>query len=227
VAESWSALVQYPAGNNCNARSGPRARYLSASGQQRVLPVQRMRKACMVSTCMRRALQLASAKDDMLFTRLHVSDPHWKGSRKTLARAFSADEIRYGNVAASINCGDTECQHLSRFNLSQRHNLCAMYLSRSMLLGSAPVELWPLADCTAGTVGSGLPALAYHPIPWPCCRPSAPGERRRKKFGATVDATLALAAQLAALPPGAAVEAQDAMKRVTLVRAQPAKRMSF
>jgi len=63
--------------------------------------------------------------------------------------------------------------------------------------------------------------------PWPCRRPSVPAGPRRKKFGATVDATLALAAQLAALPPGATVETQDAMKRVTLVRAQPAQRMSF
>ena len=46
---------------------------------------------------------------------------------------------------------------------------------------------------------------------------------RRKKFGATVEQSVGLAAHLAALPPGAAVEAQDAMKRVTLVCCQVSK----
>ena len=41
---------------------------------------------------------------------------------------------------------------------------------------------------------------------------------RRKKFDATVDATLQLAAKLDTLAPGTAVEAQDAMRRVTMVR---------
>lgn len=100
----------------------------------------------------------------MLFTRLHANDPHWKGSRKTLARAFSADEIRCGDVAAGVTCGDTQSLSIYRgFTPSQRHNLCSVCLSRSMLLGSAPLYLSPLADCTVGTVGSGLPALARHP----------------------------------------------------------------
>ena len=38
--------------------------------------------------------QLVSWTEDILFTRLDIHDPHWKISRKTLARAFSADEIR-------------------------------------------------------------------------------------------------------------------------------------
>ena len=29
-----------------------------------------------------------------MFTRLDPHDPHWRNPRKTLARAFSADEIR-------------------------------------------------------------------------------------------------------------------------------------
>ncbi|KAK9833551.1 hypothetical protein WJX81_005391 [Elliptochloris bilobata] len=75
--------------------------------------------------------ELCAWSDDFLFTRLDVHDAHWKSSRKTLARAFSADEIR-------------------------------------------------------------------------------------KKFGATTDAALELATKLSALPPGTAVEAQDAMHRVTM-----------
>ena len=38
--------------------------------------------------------QLVSWTEDILFTRLDIHDAHWKVSRKTLARAFSADEIR-------------------------------------------------------------------------------------------------------------------------------------
>ena len=38
--------------------------------------------------------QLVSWTEDILFTRLDIHDAHWKSSRKTLARAFSADEIR-------------------------------------------------------------------------------------------------------------------------------------
>ena len=41
---------------------------------------------------------------------------------------------------------------------------------------------------------------------------------RRKKFDATVDTTLQLAAKLGTLAPGTAVEAQDTMRRVTMVR---------
>ena len=39
----------------------------------------------------------------------------------------------------------------------------------------------------------------------------------RKKFDATLESSLALAAKLAALPSGTAVEAQDTLHRVTLV----------
>ena len=41
---------------------------------------------------------------------------------------------------------------------------------------------------------------------------------RRNKFGATLEATLRLAMKLATMPAGAAVEAQDAMRLVTMVR---------
>ena len=37
---------------------------------------------------------LVSWQEDTVFTRLHTTDPHWRSSRKTPARAFSADEIR-------------------------------------------------------------------------------------------------------------------------------------
>ena len=40
----------------------------------------------------------------------------------------------------------------------------------------------------------------------------------RKKYGATVEAALELAGKLSALPPGAAVEAQNIMHRITMVR---------
>lgn len=40
---------------------------------------------------------------------------------------------------------------------------------------------------------------------------------RRKKFDATLESSLELAARLGALPPGTAVEAQETLHRVTLV----------
>ena len=40
---------------------------------------------------------------------------------------------------------------------------------------------------------------------------------RRKKFDTTIDAALELAGKLGALPPGAAVEAQNIMHRITMV----------
>lgn len=40
----------------------------------------------------------------------------------------------------------------------------------------------------------------------------------RKKFDTTIDAALELAGKLGALPPGAAVEAQNIMHRITMVR---------
>ena len=46
--------------------------------------------------------QLVSWTEDILFTRLDIHDAHWKSSRKTLARAFSADEIRRAQSAACV-----------------------------------------------------------------------------------------------------------------------------
>ena len=66
--------------------------FQSLSGAPTLIPV------CMQSEAglrlWRGARQLVSWTEDILFTRLDIHDAHWKSSRKTLARAFSADEIR-------------------------------------------------------------------------------------------------------------------------------------
>ena len=50
------------------------------------------------------------------------------------------------------------------------------------------------------------------------CRDNYLGCACRRKFGATVDQTLALAAQLRIVAPGAAVDLQEALHRVTMAR---------
>ena len=68
--------------------------------------------------------QLVSWTEDILFTRLDIHDPHWKISRKTLARAFSADEIR----RAQFRVQESESilywypsMHMERIGLLRHH----------------------------------------------------------------------------------------------------------
>ena len=103
-----------------------------------------------------RRTQLVSWTEDILFTRLDIHDAHWKSSRKTLARAFSAEEIRRAHHDRE---GPTSLQPLKRG--SSFVQLSCGAACRQLVCFVRP-NMWSVFACMAWQMRSiVLPQVAH------------------------------------------------------------------